>query len=158
MKHSKSKRRSRFITFVLVAAVVIGGYFVLNNSDILSTTYTAERIATSTIEKQIDSVSADEKERQKALAQIMTREEFQKQQELLAEEIYINEQVNELKAQHAQEIEKLDAERAEMIAKLDAQKAAQIEKFNAEKAALDSQVEDVRHELVSFGSAPQLSE
>lgn len=135
MKRTKQKSKfGRNLFVVIVFGLIVYGAYYAYQNDLLSTTYTSEVESESTT--VIEDESPVDKEKQRALESIMTREEFQKQQELLAEEIYINEQRDELAARRAQIIADLDAEKAE----------------------LDAQLEDVRHELVSFGSAPTLNE
>jgi len=133
MKRNKQKSKfGRNLFIIVILGLIAYAAFFASKNDMLSTTYEVETESTTVIKDE----SPVDKEKQNALEKIMTRAEFQKQQSLLAEEIYINEQRDELAARRAQIIADLDAE----------------------KAGLDSELENVRHELVSFGSAPTLNE
>jgi len=159
MQKKSTKRKLTITTVLLITIIVAGWYLLLTNTGMLSSTETFVREhSTSTVSKVIDTESADEKSKREALEAIKTREEFQQQQALLAEEIYINEQRAELAERRTNTLDELSKERAALIAQLDEKEAQKTAELDAEKAGLDSQLENVRHGLVSFGSAPTLNE
>jgi chromosome segregation ATPase len=132
----KRKRKSnwgRNLGLIIMFALIGLGLYQANKDDLFAEIQSVENIQSESA-ADIDDVEPVDKEKQRALESIMTRADFQRQQELRAEEIYINEGLDELAARRSKIITGLDSEKAE----------------------LDSQLENVRHELVSFGSAPML--